>query len=352
MTCAPGSTVRNQVLAEERRILLMHTDRINKIHLIGAYGVPEILDYQRTKKPSIWNYPSFFPFWEFAPGLPVAAAESSDPDPGAMLVVLNLNQKVWETLAPRFARYKTRLLVQMEAFLGWELAYEVAPLFETFMNFDPTYSQHPGFVPINLPYEPAFASSHRDQRGWRALLAQWRHSRRMFLSIYATRYLPRKKKAVMVATLSPQERYQVRLRAAKRWQDFVDVYGRGWPKDLPNYRGVCMSKADVFRRYRYALVFENQCQPGYVTEKFLDCLLDGTVPIYWGDPTLERRLPAPMLYPIADENAPLETFLNDAEGYRQRRAAILEHREKILAEYSLKRFTRVLGETFRRYTLG
>lgn len=323
---------------------------INKIHLMGAYGMPEILEYQRTQKPSAWNYPSFFPFWEVAPGLPVFAAESCEPDPSAMLVVLNLNQKVWESLTPRFDQYRVRVLVQMEAFLGWELAYEVAPKFEVFMNFDPTFNQHPGFVHINLPYEPAFASSHRDQRGWHALLAQWRHSRRMFLSIYAARFLPRKKKAVMIATLSPHERYQVRLRAAQRWQNLVDVYGRGWPKELPNYRGVCMSKADVFRRYRYALVFENQRQPGYVTEKFLDCLLDGTVPVYWGDPTLESRLPAAMLYPIDDENAPMAQFLNDAGGYRQRRAAILEHRDKILAEYSARRFTRILGDTFRRLT--
>ncbi len=111
-----------------------------------------------------------------------------------------------------------------------------------------------------------------------------------------------------------------------------------------------MSKVDVFRRYRFALVFENQRQPGYVTEKFLDCLLDGTVPIYWGDPTLESRLPAPMLYSIEDENAPVKQFLNDEKGYRQYRAAILAHRRQILAEYSTQRFTTVLRGVFQRFT--
>ncbi len=323
---------------------------VNKIHLAGPYGVPEIIEYQRSHQPSAWNYPAFFPFWEFAPGLPVMAAEACEPDPEAILVVLNLSQKIWEWLAPRFATYKSRILVQTEAFLGWELAYELAPQFDSFVNFDPTYRRLPGFVQVNLPYEPSFASSHRDQRGWRSLLAQWRHSRRMFISIYGARFLPRKKKAVMIATLSPQERYQLRLRAARRWQSLVDVYGRGWPKNLPNYRGVCMSKADVFRRYRFALVFENQRQPGYVTEKFLDCLLDGTVPIYWGDPTLESRLPAPMLYSIEDENAPVKQFLNDEKGYRQYRAAILAHRSQILAEYSTQRFTTVLRGVFQRFT--
>ncbi len=312
--------------------------------------MPEILEFQRSRKPPAWNYPRFFPFWQITPGLPVFAAEACEPDPEAILVVLNLNSKVWEWLAPRFDFYKKRVLVQMEAFLGWEQAYELAPQFDSFVNFDPTFRPLPGFVQINIPYEPDVASSHRDQRGWHALLAQWRHSRRMFLSIYAARYLPRQNKAVLIATLPPQERYQLRLRAARRWQKQVDVYGRGWPKDLPNYRGVCMSKADVLRRYRFALVFENQRQPGYVTEKFLDCLLDGTVPIYWGDPTLESRLPAAMLYPVEDENAPMEQFLMDEKRYRQYRADMLEYRARILAQYSTQRFTGVLRDAFRRHT--
>ncbi len=322
--------------------------QINKIHLMGGYGVPEIMEYQRTRKPPVWNYPIFFPFWELTPGLPVFDGAACEPDPQALLVVLNLNQKVWDVLAPRFSQYKKRILVQMEGYLGWEIAYEVAPQFETFMNFDPTNSRHPDYVQINFPYEPTFPSSHRDNRGWRALREQWRYSRRTFLSIYATRFLPRRKKAALVATLSKYDRYQIRLKIARRWPDLIDVYGRAWPKDLPNYRGICMSKADIYRRYRFALVIENQRQPGYVTEKFLDCLLDATVPIYWGDSSLEKRLPATILYPIADENAPLDHILQDEEGYQQRRAAMIKYRDQILSEYSFKTFTGILRNTFRR----
>jgi len=225
----------------------------------------------------------------------------------------------------------------------------MAPQFDMFVNFDPTYKGHPGFTQINLPYDPSFASSHRDMRGLNAWIAQWRHSRRMFLSIYALRFLPRKQKAAFISRLSPQERYQNRLRAAKNWADFVDVYGGGWPKDLQNYHGVCMSKIDVFRRYKFALVFENQRQPGYVTEKFLDCLLDATVPIYWGDPTLEARLPAKMIYPIEDENGSIEPFIRDQEGYKQRRAAIQAHRKEILDVYSTRQFVQALHEGLKRF---
>jgi hypothetical protein len=324
--------------------------RINKIHLAGAYGIPEILAYQQDRLPTAWNYPPFFPFWEIMPGVPVYAADSCEPDDEALLMVLNLNQKVWDKLAPKFSQYKHRVLVQFEAFLGWEVAYQVSPQFELFFNFDPTYEDHPGFKQFNLPYDATYGSSHRDKRGPQAWLAQWRHSRKMFLAIYATRFFPRLQKAVLIASLSPQERYQNRLRAAKKWSKFVDVYGGGWPKDLPNYHGVCMSKADVFRRYKFALVFENQRQPGYVTEKFLDCLLDGTVPIYWGDPTLESRLPAKMMYPIEDENGSIEGYIRDKEGYRQLRAAILSHRQDIFEAYSTRQFVQAMHDGLLSYT--
>ncbi|HVP21143.1 MAG TPA: glycosyltransferase family 10 [Anaerolineaceae bacterium] len=318
--------------------------RINKIHLAGGYGIPEIVAYQKDRKLSTWNYPSFFPFWEILPGVPVYSSDDCQPDDDTLLIVINLNQKVWDKLAPQFSYYKQRALVQSEGVNLWEMAYELAPQFDVFFNFDYSYKDHPGFKKIYIPYDASFGSSHRDQRGLDAWIAQWRHSRRIFLSIYALRYFPRKQKAVMITTLNPLDRYQNRLRAATKWKDFVDVFGRGWPKDLPNYRGICMSKADTFRRYKFALVYENQRQPGYVTEKFLDCLLDATVPIYWGDPTLESFLPATMIYPIADENDSIEPIIKDEEGYRQRRAAIKAHRQELFEIFSTSNFVKALRE--------
>ncbi len=84
----------------------MSTHPVNKIHLAGAYGISEILDFQGSRVPTDWNYPRFYPFWEISPGLPVVPAEACEPDPEALLVVLNLNQKVWDWLAPRFAAYQ------------------------------------------------------------------------------------------------------------------------------------------------------------------------------------------------------------------------------------------------------
>lgn len=43
-------------------------------------------------------------------------------------------------------------------------------------------------------------------------------------------------------------------------------------------------KAEFLRRHRFCLAFENSSSPGYTTEKLLDALLAGCIPIYWGNP--------------------------------------------------------------------
>lgn len=43
---------------------------------------------------------------------------------------------------------------------------------------------------------------------------------------------------------------------------------------------------EAYAPYRYSVVVENERAPGYFTEKLIDCLTVGTIPIYWGDPEI------------------------------------------------------------------
>jgi hypothetical protein len=315
-----------------------------EIHLAGAYGIDEILQYNRTRLDTGWNFPSFFRFWEACPGTGLLKAGQSAPNQGATLLVVNLNQATWESIRELAPDYGRTVLLQMEAFLGWEIAYQECARFSRFLSFDPTYSWHPGYIRFNIPYQKSQASSHRDRRGLSGLSTQWRYSKRTFLSVYLLPFLPRKQKAVMIATLHPQERYQNRLRVAERWVDLVDVYGGGWPKSLPSYRGMAASKIDIMRRYRYCLVFENQRQPGYVTEKLLDCFVAGSVPLYWGAPgELENGAEAALVR-IEDENAPIRTLIEDQAGYQARRSALLHNQERVLNSYGVAGFTNALRQ--------
>jgi hypothetical protein len=41
-------------------------------------------------------------------------------------------------------------------------------------------------------------------------------------------------------------------------------------------------------RYKFCISFENSSYPGYTTEKIVNALAAGTIPIYWGNPLVDR----------------------------------------------------------------
>lgn len=113
--------------------------------------------------------------------------------------------------------------------------------------------------------------------------------------------------------------YRERVRAI-RWferyapQDFA-LYGYGWDRSarqplvggiihalekrgfrrpfppFPSWQGIVPTKAEVLRRSRFSIVYENAIFRGYVTEKIFDAFCAGNVPIYWGAPDITEYIP-------------------------------------------------------------
>lgn len=83
----------------------------------------------------------------------------------------------------------------------------------------------------------------------------------------------------------------------------IDLYGRDWEKLLPFpywfskgavrkvYRGALEDKYKKLSQYKFAFAIENCELPGYITDKIFDCFYVGTVPIYLGDPYVEKYIP-------------------------------------------------------------
>jgi len=46
------------------------------------------------------------------------------------------------------------------------------------------------------------------------------------------------------------------------------------------------TKMEFISKYKFNMCFENASHPGYATEKLYEALVGGTVPIYWGSPTI------------------------------------------------------------------
>jgi hypothetical protein len=59
-------------------------------------------------------------------------------------------------------------------------------------------------------------------------------------------------------------------------------------------------KQSFLLRYRMNLAFENTRSPGYVTEKLVEPLLAGCVPIYWGAPDVYRDFNPDCMINVAD----------------------------------------------------
>lgn len=73
----------------------------------------------------------------------------------------------------------------------------------------------------------------------------------------------------------------IRHQIAEKYKNHVDLMGR-----IYDYKQ--FEKIDSCRDYAFSVVIENCKQDCYFTEKIIDCFLTGTVPIYWGCPSIDK----------------------------------------------------------------
>lgn len=72
--------------------------------------------------------------------------------------------------------------------------------------------------------------------------------------------------------------HKLRHEVIQKFELSIDIYGRGY-----NY---IEYKLDGLKDYRFSIVIENCKRDYWFTEKLIDCLVTGTVPIYWGCPSI------------------------------------------------------------------
>ena len=109
----------------------------------------------------------------------------------------------------------------------------------------------------------------------------------------------------------PLELYSTRRASIEyfdqNFSDQFELYGIGWnehksasyhnsfmktpDKSYSSYKGLVKSKSDIFPKFRFALCYENNVAPGYITEKVFDCMRSDCVPIYLGAPNIDDYLP-------------------------------------------------------------
>lgn len=131
------------------------------------------------------------------------------------------------------------------------------------------------------------------------------NDKKFILMVNSNKFIP-----LIFKILSPYKKdlYKERLKAInffdKEAYDKFSLYGKGWnkPKKFSlfekvfgcrkynTYKGAIEvnKKIEVLSEYKYCLCFENAIAEGYITEKIFDCFKAGCVPVYLGDPHIER----------------------------------------------------------------
>lgn len=68
----------------------------------------------------------------------------------------------------------------------------------------------------------------------------------------------------------------------------MDLYGKAWPS---THGSECKDKIATIKNYKFNVCFENGSYPEYFTEKLIDCFVAGTIPLYLGEPAVQKRIP-------------------------------------------------------------
>lgn len=85
----------------------------------------------------------------------------------------------------------------------------------------------------------------------------------------------------------------------------IDVFGFAYKK-IDN-------KIEGLRDYKFSIVVENAKEDYYFTEKIIDCFVTGTIPIYWGCPSIGNFFDVNGIISF-DNIEELQSILNNLEG--------------------------------------
>ena len=148
-----------------------------------------------------------------------------------------------------------------------------------------------------------------------------------------------------------------KLSKQEQFMDKIDIFGYNWEKkELGEmYKGTFggfnlggatiidnllpdTTKWDGLEKYKYSISIENCCKDNYFSEKFTDCILSWTVPIYYGCPNIDKYFPKDCYYwlDITKDDCfdKLEYILNQPITDKQINA-IAEAREIILNKHNV-----------------
>ena len=114
------------------------------------------------------------------------------------------------------------------------------------------------------------------------------------------------------------------------------MYGTFWENNGINIFGEIWNKLIPLEPYRFSIALENSREPRYITEKFYDCLLTDTIPIYYGAPDISDYFDSKGFIELKNiENIPecIETISGVLSSADDTYSQMIEYCQKNKAKY-------------------
>ena len=179
-------------------------------------------------------------------------------------------------------------------------------------------------------------------------------------------------------SFASKENYSRRRILAHELSDILDLFGSGWNskfgssyallraiknipgiilgkdfklnstkylfRTFPNYLGFAEDKLSIMSEYKFALIIENSSN--YISEKLVDAIIAGCVPIYIGPKIEEFNFPAEIAIRVDSNSAKIRETINSALTNPKYVKGILESGQYFLKseEFAKHKNTHVLAE--------
>jgi hypothetical protein len=123
----------------------------------------------------------------------------------------------------------------------------------------------------------------------------------------------------------------------------VHFFGRDWNLQDSRYKGAPHNKSEGIVNYQYSIAIENSSYDNYLTEKFFDCIVCDTIPIYYGCTNTEKIYPTESFIEL-DFSGPIEktveqvTRIYNIDDYSKRISSLAEAKNLYYTKYNIFSF--------------
>jgi len=123
-----------------------------------------------------------------------------------------------------------------------------------------------------------------------------------------------------------KDRVDITNKIIKDFKD-IQIWGTFQPNNNINCHGEAWNKLVALKNFKFSICFENTIQKNYITEKFWDCIITDTVPIYFGCLNINE-------YISEDYYIDLTRYIDDYQSIKIKLDEILQNSQEIYEYYS------------------